>query len=599
MAVHTFRLGPVTATGGSYPQNFKCGAVVEQTPNNELNKSKLKIKFYIWDAIGSSHWSYTLNNSVYVKLNNEYVLQTPNIGPVYLEGTYVAPTGGVEAPVDATGHLLLCTVDDLWVSHNSDGSCQISIECCYDQTNQSQTAMNYLKVTGSIDLETTRTKAEISSCPDLTLNGSNDHTVGWSESRQDVYYQVQYKVGSEVIHSGPIIEGTGSAMSYTWAHVPVDIAQYATGNTMTVTAVLNTFSSSSGATLIGDDTADFTVTLDGSSMGPIIGDISLTYASLKGTSFVSGKSTVTAAFEDQAQGGATISSRVASYVRYNDITGTYVDIAGTGVTGSSPITLGAFPYSGFPNANPIEIAVKVVVTDSRGNSSTKYSSRFTAYRYSEPAISMVILNRTDSSGAQDPNGTYFVAHVAYNIVSLNAQNEKHLSISYFHESDRGTPSAWVSPTVPEPEAYNATVILGPYPLPAGDDDEPMTAIVYCWDAYTADAKTSMEARLRGGPVFMDVIRNANGDKLSVAFGKVSDAEGEAQFGWEVVAEEGLKVVKNKGLSSENRLESDGSEITITDENNVERVKIDMSGITVKNAAGTTTTTKTWAQILGS
>jgi len=545
MAEYTYTIGPTQATGGTHPEYYSGQIRLKQTPNSANNTSLIEYWFEIWPNIESA-WNYTLNNEVTVKIDETTVIDTPNIGTVSMTGKSLS-------------NPLVLYHGTKTVPHNTDGSKTLKCEATYRQTNPNQTNMGKIYVNGTKALATTRSIAEISSCPNLTLNGSNSHTVGWAASQSGAYYQVVWKYGDTVLHTGPMLTGTGNAMSSTWPMVPVDIASYApSGTSLTLTAVLNTYSTSSTSTLVGSDSENFTCTFDVTHMGPEIGDITLAYSNLQGNAFVGGKSSATATWTATPQAGATIASSTACYTIHNASTGAYVDIGGTSVSSGSPAALATLPNTVFMSSEAANICVKIVVTDSRGQSSTKYSNTFIAYRYLDPAIRMLSLERCDEEGNADPNGTYFNAYIAYSIASLGAQNEKHLGISYFYSSDRSYPEAWITPDVDDPTGYTQTTVIGPYELPTGSN-EPVIAIAYAWDAYTASDKASKEARLRGGAVFIDGITNVNGDKLSVAFGKVSDAVDEAQFGWKIVAEGGFQVINDKGIATEKSIEVDPDE----------------------------------------
>jgi hypothetical protein len=219
------------------------------------------------------------------------------------------------------------------------------------------------------------------------------------------------------------------------------------------------------------------------------------------------------------------------------------------------------------------VAVKVVVTDSRGDSSTNYSEQFTAYKYALPEISMLSVERCDRSGLHDNNGAYFMVHLSFSIASLNAQNEKHLGLSYYFSSDAAYPSRWTSPTIPDPSGYSRTMALGPFALPTGKEDS-VIVVAYAWDAYTSSSKTSKEARILGGLPFIDGIKNDAGEKVSLALFKVSDAVGEIQFGLKTVSEDGLEVVKNKNLFNEAKMSSAGDRLQFINANGVTRLDID-------------------------
>lgn len=557
--VYEFKVGPNTATGGSHPEYYSGQIRIAQSPNSNNNTSEIEYWFEIFPNIVSG-WHYDNGNQVTVQIDGVTVIDTGNYGSVYLAGI-------------TSENPLLLHHGKRTVTHNGDGSKSLRVYGKYRQPQA--TNMDYILVDGTITLQNTRTNAQITSCPDLVLDGSHDHTVGWS-SQSGVYYQVKYKYGATVLHTSPVLTGTGSAMSYTWQDVPVSIASYSPdASSITLTAELSTYSGSSGTGLIGSDTDTFVATYDTSSMGPVIGNISLSQAGLLGTSFVGGKSNSIASWQASAQAGASIASSYAAYATYNKSSGTYSEISGTAVTSGSPATLGTIPNTAFSSAS-MQVAVKVVVTDSRGDSSTAYSDRFTAYKYTTPEISMLSVERCNNQGTHDSDGGYFMAHLSYSIASLNAQNEKHMGISYYYSSDAASPSKWISPSVSDPSAYSKTLAIGPYQLPTGKEDA-VVVLVYVWDAYTSSSKSSKEAKILGGAPFMDGIKNSSGEKVSLAFFKVSDAVGEIQFGLKTVSEDGHVIVRNKNLFNEVSMEGDGDSLVFKNALGTTRLEIDVDG----------------------
>lgn len=557
MATKTFTLGPFPGykqnvdPNADYRANYNVKLVLEQTTNETGNNSSIKWQFYIWWTVTTgttSGWQRYNNNAIKVIIDGTTVLDTPNIGTVDLKTVQTS-----------AANPLLLAEGSTTVYHESNGEKELSVSARY--TPSSNNVFDYIEAAGTVDLLSTKSSASISDCPDLTLDGSNDHAVTWN-SISGMYYKVEYKYGDEVLHTSDVVAGTGSAVSATWEDVPVSIASYAaaSASSMSVSVALSTYSDAACTTLIGTDTRTFTVTFAESAMIPVIGSITLTHSNQLDGSYVAGKSSTGAAWEVETRGGASVAS---SYAVYVDEDGNELS---NRITGSGSASLGILTNFSVTSKN---IRVKVSVTDSRGNSAETFSAAFTAYGYAAPSISVLSLERCDASGNRNPAGEYFKAYVSYSIRSLNAKNGKHMGLSYFFTGSREDTSTWISPEVADPAGYNGTVALGPYPLPTGSEDS-ITVIAYVWDYYTAESKASKEAAIRSSNVFVDILTDNHGKKLGLAFFKVNDKAGTVQLGCD--------------------LEVDGT-INFYDANSVARCTIDpTAGIIFRDANGAVTKT---------
>ena len=535
MATYNFPGTPAYA-GSDGTHNGISGARVDikQTPNPSANNSTIQWWFYIWDALGSSHWEYNYNNKISVKINNvaEYTYNgnSSSARTVKLTGTSAA-------------NPLLLASGTTTVAHDANGTKNLDVYASY--YNSSANATN-LPAPGlvvdysganAIELHPTKENASISSCPDLTLDGFNDHTVSWS-SLTGMYYKVQWKVGSTVVHTSSAVAGNGSTVSATWADVPISLASYADpdATSLTATAVLTTYSDSACTNVVGTDSDTFTVTYDTSEMIPTINSITLTHADQLSGVYVSGKSSTSVAWTATTKGDATIAS---SYAVYIDENGTEI---GSRQSGSSPVSLGILPAFTETSKN---IRVRVSITDSRGLTVTKDSAPFLAYGYSVPTISVFSVERCGPTGEKDGSGEYFMCYLVYNIRSLEAKNGKHVGISYFFSSQRSSPAQWVTPSVPDPSSYSGTISIGPYPIPTGSD-EPVIVIATVWDYYTASDKASAEATIKGNAVFVDILTDSLGKKVALGIGAVVMEEGKLRVGYEIDAEDAIKLVDSSG-----------------------------------------------------
>lgn len=153
----------------------------------------------------------------------------------------------------------------------------------------------------------------------------------------------------------------------------------------------------------------------GSSSGeaPVVSAISVTNANSSiankfGSTFIQNKSTLKINITAKAGSGKTIKSYKTT-------------IEGVNYSGSS-FTSKVIKKSG-------SLKITTTVTDSKGMTAT-YSTTKTVLAYSPPKISKFRVERTDSSGALDPMGTYAKVTYSSSVSSLNSVNTVSHKITY-------------------------------------------------------------------------------------------------------------------------------------------------------------------------
>ena len=203
---------------------------------------------------------------------------------------------------------------------------------------------------------------------------------------------------------------------------------YTTVTSLTVTAILTTYTDSSCTTTVGvTDSKTFTVTAD-SGMKPTLasGVVTLSAyntgtgaANLSNPGYVKGYSKVRAAFNTSKITNAN-NATTASYA----ITIQDTKTSGTGTTITSSNTLTAAGT----------VTVTYTVTDSRGRA-TSGTANITVNDYASPRITSFTCNRSNSSGTTTDDGTYFAVKA---ICSYTALSNNAITISLQYRTSSGS-----------------------------------------------------------------------------------------------------------------------------------------------------------------
>lgn len=512
---------PITYTIGDVPSTGSQGAFYQgrvtlvETVNAANNSSSIAWNFYIW-ANGESGYRYENNNQVSVTINGVNVFNTGNVGIVALSGT------SSSNPL----RLAYGTVD---VPHNSDGAKVLAVSATYKQINASY--LQTIPVSGNVTLETIPRAAVLNDPPAMTLaaSGTQTHTVTWT-TISGYYYKMQYLYGDTILHTQA--QGT-SGGTYTWSITdPSSVAQNVTGaKTMTIKAVLHTYSDQNCTVELGSSSKTFVITF-GDSFAPSITSYRPTIISTDqflGT-LVSGISSVMVTAVINYKASASIGSAYAVYIVDGKEFGGRVE-------GETQITLGLIPA--FTDTTKT-ISVKYSITDSRGFTSSVTFSAGTGYGWVAPSVSNVSAYRCNSSGTADMQGNCYIVSFRYSVRSINNMNSKNVAVDYKYISQ----STWShSPSGALPN-YSGTLTLGPYSLNALRDEK-LEIRVSVSDALTENNASTAMYTILPKQVFIQ-IKTSGEEKIGLGIGKVPTKDYFLQLGWELEAKDTVAVCDENG-----------------------------------------------------
>lgn len=173
-------------------------------------------------------------------------------------------------------------------------------------------------------------------------------------------------------------------------------------------------------------------------------------------------------------------------------------------------------------------SISVTATDSRGKSTTAVTQTITVLAYSPPTITKLSTRRTDASGNATSNGSYLQVIFSATAISLSNKNTLSYTIKYKKKKEKTFTSVTLS-------AYqnNFSVSNGTYIFKAE------TASGYDVQLVLKDGFNTVVAQTDGSSVSKVFSFFKNG--LGIAFGKVAEKEGVADFDWTIHANKGLLV----------------------------------------------------------
>lgn len=173
-------------------------------------------------------------------------------------------------------------------------------------------------------------------------------------------------------------------------------------------------------------------------------------------------------------------------------------------------------------------SISVTATDSRGKSTTAVTQTITVLAYSPPTITKLSTRRTDASGNATSNGSYLQVIFSATATSLSNKNTLSYTIKYKKKKEKTFTSVTLS-------AYqnNFSVSNGTYIFKAE------TASGYDVQLVLKDGFNTVVAQTDGSSVSKVFSFFKNG--LGIAFGKVAEKEGVADFDWTIHANKGLLV----------------------------------------------------------
>lgn len=196
-------------------------------------------------------------------------------------------------------------------------------------------------------------------------------------------------------------------------------------------------------------------------------------------------------------------------------------INGSTLTYYGPSVDISLPYTG-------TWSISVTATDSRGKSTTAVTQTITVLAYSPPTITKLSTRRTDASGNATSNGSYLQVIFSATATSLSNKNTLSYTIKYKKKKEKTFTSVTLS-------AYqnNFSVSNGTYIFKAE------TASGYDVQLVLKDGFNTVVAQTDGSSVSKVFSFFKNG--LGIAFGKVAEKEGVADFDWTIHANKGLLV----------------------------------------------------------
>ena len=534
---------------GQYGHVFSGRFVLNTTTDAANNRTVINSwQFYLYvnksDYVTS--YNYGSGNKVIISINGQTVVSTTNIGRVTLGQGTAATTHYSSNPL-----LITQSTSAINVPHNNDGTKSLAVSANYTQT-QSGNYLGTANPAGTIKLEDIQRAAPITSAPNITLaaTGTTNHTVTWTDV-EDYYYKLQYLYGDTVLHTSEKIDP--ETETYTWA-VPASIAENVTNaKTMTVKAVLHTYTDSACTNEWGTSSAGFTVTFS-DSFAPALSSLTVTQLSTLNGTIVAGQSKSKIEWTTAYKSNATFGSAYAVYV---DGSGNELS---SRVSGSSPITLGIIPA--FTDTTK-SIKIKVSLTDSRGFTSTAtLGTAFAVYGWIAPTITALTAVRCDSGGTENLSGGYYKLTVTYSIRPLNNQNAKNAKVYYKYASD----SVYTQSASGAVTDYSATLSLGPYTLSSAQDEK-LDVLVAISDSLSSSNPTTMAVTILPASIFIDALTNAGGEKVGLGIGMVNDKQQTMQVGWD--------------------LEIHNGAVTVYDDNGVVRITLDFTnGMNFYNSSGT-------------
>lgn len=196
------------------------------------------------------------------------------------------------------------------------------------------------------------------------------------------------------------------------------------------------------------------------------------------------------------------------------------------INGSTFTYYGASADIGLPYIGTWSISV--TATDSRGKSTDAATKTITVLSYNPPSITALSARRTDASGNATSNGSYLQVTFSATATSLNNKNTTTFTIQQKKKSVGSYTSATLSAYQNKYSVSNGSYIF-----------QAETSSGYDIQLVLADKFNTVVAQTAGSSVSKVFSFFKNG--LGIAFGKVAEKEGVADFDWKIHANKGLAV----------------------------------------------------------
>lgn len=457
-----------------------------------LSTSNSNIKYKITitqnsQSVSNNTSNVTVSVNVY-RTNTGYT--TYGTGTIYckIDGTTYSASITSDDKITSSGITLFSKT--LTIEHNADGTKTLATSAWIDHSQFSSSAQSYSQKLTTIPRATTPTVSSTS------VNLGSSVTITMDRASSSFDHTLRYSFAGS---SGTIGSDIGTSKEWT---VPLSLADKipkATSGSLII--YCDTYN---GSTKIGTKSVTITVKVP-SSVVPTISSVALSEAT----------SGLAAKFGAYVQNKSTLKVVISAAGAYSStITSYSTKILNKTYTGST-FTSGVLTSSG-------SVSVAVTVKDSRGRTATK-TATVTVLAYVNPEIHSFSAKRCNSDGSTNLEGEYVKLAYAFDISSLSNKNDKTYTISYKLQS------ATSYTTLTSGEVYSADTELIPTTVFNGDNSYHIKLAIsdyFKTVSYIVEVSTAF--------TLMDFHYSGQG----IAFGKVAETEGIADFGMRAVFRNG-------------------------------------------------------------
>ena len=370
---------------------------INGTTSNSGIKSRIE-----WSAvqdINANTSTITAKGILYWTSN----LQTWGTGTYYMSIDGVQGSNTVYAEISYNSNTVVITYTRT-VSHNADGTKSLVLDF---SGGISGTTLTSIDCQGTITLDTIP-RASSFSIPS-SVNMGSSLAVSITRASSSFTHDVKLTFNGQTVSASNVGTSATLAVPIGWAsQIP-----NATSGTGTVTVTTK-----NGSTTIGTTSKNISVAVPSS----VVPTLTLATALVTGYSglYLQGVSKCKLTGTAAGVYGSTIKS---------------ISYSGAGYTGSgTTYTTGVLNVTG-------DITFTATATDSRGRTVTK-QAKITVIAYSKPSISNYSVQRCNSGGTLQVDGTYLSVRATFSCASVNGKNAVSCNISY----KKSTASAWSGTT---------------------------------------------------------------------------------------------------------------------------------------------------------
>ena len=438
-------------------------------------------------------------SNVTVKVNAKWTNgsynQTSKSGSCTIDGTKYTFTSPFNTgkTTSGTGNLYTKTLN---ITHDSDGTKELAVSASYTSGVSSGTVAASAKKT----LTTIPRKSTLS-VADGTLGTAQTLTV--ARQSDDFTHSIKAVCGNSTLY----IKADGSTQSSEVKHTDESISftpplswanQNTSGDEVSVTYTITTYN---GSTSVGSNSYTKTYTMP-SSVKPSCAIV------------VSDPTGYKDKFGAFVQGASKFSVVITPTASYGSAIKSYSATANGSKYASASFTTDLLKDSG-------ALSVSATVTDNRNRSGTATANNLTVLEYSKPNITKFTAQRCNADGSANNRGAYIKVVFSASVASLNGKN----TASYLLEYKSTTVSSYPAENKIPLTAY------------AGNLNPANAEHIFAADASTSyDVKLTATDEITNTPQatmvstgFKFMSQRAGG--TGIAFGKVAEEEGAAEFGF--------------------------------------------------------------------